>query len=172
MFLVGRSVVSHQELPWDNACQVLGFETSREKSFFQSNFSRVTVALFWGNFINLWVFEPCISIFIWGASQWPSSKDVLQPQRLEISDIIFNEILNTANTDMTGSAPKLWLANSASGYASKWFSPYVYPWEDSCPGMTMIFRKSHVWRHLFPKPWNCSLSLTVLNCDQISVGSN
>lgn len=46
----------------------------------------------------------------------------------------------------------------------------VYPWEDFCPGMTMIFRKYHVWRGLFPKPWNCSLC-TVLSYDQISVAS-
>lgn len=61
-------------------------------------------------------------------------KDV-QAQRIEISDIIFNEILNTASADMAGSASHHSLARSHSGCDSVVLSPCVslkrFPsWDD------------------------------------------
>lgn len=82
-------------------------------------------------------------------------REGLQAQRIEISDIIFNEILNTASADMAGSASHHSLVHSHPG----WFCPHVCPWKGFHFGITMGFRASQLGglflepQQLLPSPW-------------------
>lgn len=83
------------------------------------------------SFLLLWAVHKCIHVGSTTVAMF--RREDLQAQRIEICDIIFNEILNTATADMAGSASQCRLPRSHPGCNSKYFHPHVCPWNGSCP---------------------------------------